>query len=436
MQTSMLKDDGHNNLWQATAADAPATTRLTGTASADVIIIGAGYTGLSTALHLQEAGLQALVLEAHEIGHGGSGRNVGLVNAGMWIKPDELIATLGEEWGQGLISLLGDAPGVVYDLVERFEISCEATRTGTLHMGVGRAGAQDLAERERQWQALGAPVALLDSSEAARLSGACGFAAALLDRRAGTIQPLSYARGLARAALHLGAQIFTQSPVTRIHDHQDCWRVDTAQGSVTAPWVVVATNAYSGLVPGFAFAGQQRELTLLPYFQCATTSLPPDIAATILPQRQGCWDTRLIMTSFRMDAQGRLIFGSVGALEKFSTATQQGFARRSLQILFPALGKVEFEAFWHGQIGMTADHLPKFHRLGRNIISVNGFNGRGIAPGTVFGKAMAHHIANEAPMPLPPAPIIPSRSRHVMTALYRHGSQLAHLAAARLPRAN
>jgi len=429
----MLKDDGHRNLWHETAPPAPATGALTKKAKADVIVVGAGFTGLSTALYLEEAGLHAVVVEARDIGHGGSGRNVGLVNAGMWVKPKDLIATQGEEWGLRLIELLGNGPAEVYSLIERFGIECEAERNGTLHMGVGRAGALDLAERERQWKELGAPVALLDRDETARLSGASGFSASLLDRRAGTIQPLAYARGLAGAAVSLGAEIYTFSAVSRVERAAGSWVAHTPQGSVTAPWVVVATNAYSGLDSDFSFGAQQSELTLLPYFQFATAPLPPEIAVRILPERQGCWDTRLVMTSFRLDRQGRIVFGSVGALEPVSVATQRAFARRSLRRLFPFVGEVAFEAFWHGQIGMTADHLPKFHRLAENVIAVNGFNGRGIAPGTVFGKAMARHIASSEPMPLPDAPIAPAPTRHLKTAFYKLGSQISHFAFGRLP---
>lgn len=429
----MLKDTGHKNLWRKTAPQPPVTAPLTGTATADVIVVGAGFTGLSTALHLQLAGKQAVVLEACDVGHGGSGRNVGLVNAGMWVKPNDLITAQGEEWGSRLIDLLGAAPSEVYGLIERFDIHCEAVRSGTLHLGIGQSGAKELAEREKQWKALGAPVELLDRETTTRLSGAAGFSAALLDRRAGTIQPLAYARGLAHAALSLGAQIYTSTPLVRAERRGMNWIVYTPQGTVTAPWVVIATNAYSELVPGFPFGGQQSELTVLPYFQFATKPLPADIASRILPDRQGCWDTRLVMTSFRMDRAGRIVFGSVGALEPQSMGTQRAFAARSLKRVFPFIGDVEFEAFWHGQIGMTADHLPKFHRLGDNVIGVNGYNGRGIAPGTVFGKAMALHIVSGSPMPLPETPVVLTPARRLRTSFYKHGSQLAHFAYGRMP---
>ncbi|WP_127145447.1 NAD(P)/FAD-dependent oxidoreductase [Pelagibacterium montanilacus] len=428
----MLKDTHHSNLWQASAPPPPHTEPLSGNAVADVAIIGAGYTGLSAALHLAQAGLRPVVLEAREIGHGGSGRNVGLVNAGMWVMPEDLMETLGESWGMTLISALGQGPATVFDLIERHAIDCEAERNGTLHLAVGASGYVELGQRERQWQALGAPVTRLDPDAAARLIGSDAFAGALLDRRAGTIQPLAYARGLARAALELGAVVHTSTPVTGA-DHADGkWTLRTPSGTLTAPWVIVATNAYTGLERGFPFAAQSQELTMLPFFQVATAPLSSNVAGTILPERQGCWDTRAVMTSLRKDRAGRLIFGSVGALDGFARGTQEAFARRSLEHIFAGIEIPPFEHVWHGQIGMTGDALPKFHAYGPNAIGVNGFNGRGIAPGTVFGRAMARMIAYGEDMILPSAPIGKARFPRLRTRFYRAGSQALHFISGRI----
>jgi glycine/D-amino acid oxidase-like deaminating enzyme len=428
----MLRDTNHSNLWQASAPPPPTTTPLSGSCDADVAIIGAGYTGLSAALHLAESGLRPIVLEARGIGNGGSGRNVGLVNAGMWVMPEDLVATLGERWGLTLITALGNGPTTVFDLIERHRIECEAERNGTLHLAVGASGYAELGERERQWQALGAPVTRLDPHAAARLIGSDAFAGALLDRRAGTIQPLTYARGLARAAQSLGAAIHTDSPVTKATHANGKWTLSTPSATVIAPWVIVATNAYSGLERDFPFASQGEELTMLPFFQIATQPLSDNIAGTILPERQGCWDTRTVMTSLRKDRAGRLIFGSVGAIDAFSRGTQEAFARRSLERIFPGIEIPPIAHVWHGQIGMTGDALPKFHSYGPNAIGVNGFNGRGIAPGTVFGRAMAQMIAHDEEMILPNSPVGRAPFARVRTAFYRAGSQALHFLSSRV----
>ena len=428
----MHPETGLSNLWAHPAPDAPPAAALEGGHVADVAIIGAGFTGLSAALHLAETGVRVVVLEAREIGHGGSGRNAGLVNAGMWVRPDDLVATLGPEFGQRLITELGDAPTLVYDLAARHEMACEAVRAGTLHMAAGETGLAEIRARHAQWAARGAPVELLDEAAARALTGAEGYAGALLDRRAGTIQPLAYARGLARAAQRAGATLHTGSPVVAARRDGRAYRLETPGGHVAAPWIVVATNAYCGLESAAPFGEHRRELIALPYFQFATAPLAPAQLCTILPMGHGAWDTRLVMRSFRRDAAGRLVFGSIGALDGVSRAAHAAFARRALAQTFPHLGDVAFEHFWHGEIGMTDDHLPRFHLTSENVVTIDGYNGRGIAPGTVFGHAIARYIAGDrTAIPLPEWPIRPAALRAARSAYYRFGAHIAHLATAR-----
>ncbi|WP_026619053.1 FAD-binding oxidoreductase [Ensifer sp. WSM1721] len=415
------------NLWHATAPAGPQTAQLAGDLTTEVAIIGGGFTGLSAALHLAEMGVKAKVIEARMIGHGGSGRNVGLVNAGMWVKPEDLIATLGTTAGNRLLTELGDGPSLVYDLVAKHGIECEAVRNGTLHMAVGAEGLQDIRDREAQWKKRGAPVEVLSADRAHALSGAEGFTGALLDRRAGTIQPLAYARGLARAALAAGAEIFTDTPLLAAERQGDLWKLKAGLGTLTARYVILATNAYGSLVPDVPWKEYRQELTILPFFQFATNPLPDHIAAKILPERQGAWDTGLVMTSFRMDRQDRLIFGSVGRLDALAAGTHRAFAARSLRKLFPYIGDFRFEYWWDGRIGMTTNNLPAMHVLAPNVVSVSGYNGRGIAPGTVFGRALAHHVTGDASaVPLAETPVTPDPWRSLKSAFYHAGAQAKH----------
>lgn len=157
----MRNNSASHGLWALTAPPAPDTVSL----AADVIVIGAGYTGLSSALHLAEGGARVALLEASEIGFGGSGRNVGLVNAGMWVMPDTLPDTLGAPFGERLIEQLGRGPQKVFDLIEKHGIECEVERAGTLHCAVGRKGLQEIEARAEQWQKRGAPVVVLNAEE-------------------------------------------------------------------------------------------------------------------------------------------------------------------------------------------------------------------------------------------------------------------------------
>lgn len=426
----MLNDPRSHGLWEQSAPPAPPTAPLEDTVHVHAAVIGAGYTGLSTALHLAEHGIASAVLEAAEIGYGGAGRNVGLVNAGMWVMPDDLVKTLGDDYGDRLIALLGDGPSRVWEIVERHGIACEAGHVGTLHAGVGRKGFAELQERAGQWQRRGAAVELLGKADAAEMLGTSCYEGALLDRRAGTIQPLAYARGLAGAAQRLGAHIHTGSPAIAIERAGIRWRIDTPKGSVTARHVVLATDAYARHLHE-DIACQQ---VFLPYFNMATEPLPQEIAASIVPGRQGVWDTKEVLSSFRFDAENRLVFGSVGALRNTGLAVHRAWARRALRRIYPQLGPVRFESEWYGRIGMTADNLPRFHRLDDRVYAVCGYNGRGIAPGTVFGRLLASLIAGEAredDLPLPVTSPSPVRGRRLRAAFYEIGAQAAHFSDAR-----
>lgn len=426
----MLNDPRSHGLWEQTAPEPPATGPIEADAKADVLIVGGGFTGLSAALHLAEAGRRVIVLEGNEIGFGAAGRNVGLINAGMWVMPDDLPGELGEVHGERLLNLLGNGPQVVMELINRHGIGCELERQGTLHCAVGKAGLKEITDRASQWQKRGAAVTLLSAAETAARVGSTAYSGALLDKRAGTLQPLAYVRGLAHAAVRAGAILHTSSRVVSSERAGSGWTVATAKASVTAEWVVVATDAYST----GPWESVRREQVHLPYFNLATRPLPAEVLASILPGREGGWDTKEILSSFRRDHAGRLVFGSVGALRRGGASIHQAWARRSLARLFPQIANVEFECEWYGKIGMTDNALPRFHRFAPNVVGFSGYNGRGIAPGTVFGRTLAQHILGElgeADLPLPVSDISEPSFRGTKEAYYETGAQIAHFAGER-----
>ncbi|TFV51122.1 NAD(P)/FAD-dependent oxidoreductase [Bradyrhizobium niftali] len=427
----MLDNARSHGLWELTAPPAPETSGLKGSIRVDTAIVGGGYTGLSAALHLAEAGANVALLEAVEIGFGGAGRNVGLVNAGMWVMPDVLGDVLGGDYGERLLELLGDAPKLVFDLIERHRIECEVERAGTLHCAVGLKGLRELEQRAAQWSRRSAPVELLNAADTAAKIGSSAYAGSLWDRRAGTIQPLAYARGLARSAVNAGAKIFTRSAVTSAERVDGKWKLQAAGGHVIADRVIVATDAYAT----GPWSEVRTEQIHLPYFNFATQPLSDNVRASILPERQGAWDTNEVLSSFRFDRAGRLVFGSCGALRGTGAAVHRSWARRALKKLFPQIGDVRFEAEWYGLIGMTDDHLPRFHKLAENVFGFSGYNGRGIAPGTTFGRLLALYALgqlDEKDLPLPASTPIKPNFRSARTALYEVGAQFVHLIEARL----
>ncbi len=192
-----------------------------------------------------------------------------------------------------------------------------------------------------------------------------------------------------------------------------------------ANWVIMATDAYTQ----GPWEIIRREQVHLPYFNFATEPLSDNVRATILPGKEGVWDTKEVLSSFRMDARGRLIFGSVGALTGMGETIHKGWALRALHKLFPQIGDVRFEAEWYGQIGMTDDNLPRFHKFAPNVIGISGYNGRGIAPGTVMGRTLAELVAGEkteADLPLPVTTPAEAKMRAMKEVFYEVGAQAVH----------
>ncbi len=410
------------NLWRMTCGPAPDLPPLAGDAAADVAVIGGGFTGLSAALHLAEAGARVVVMEAETIGHGGSGRNVGLVNAGLWTPPDEVEAALGAEEGAALNRALAAGPELVFDLIGRHGIDCEAVRNGTLHLAHNAAGLRDLRARHAQQSRRGAPVKLLDAAETARRVGTGRFAGSLWDGRAGTIQPLAYAIGLARAAMAAGATVHENSPALSVAREGADWVVRTARGSLRAHRLIQATNAYA------AAGARPGPFTPVHYFQIATAPLSAAQREMILPGGEGCWDTATVMTSYRLDRAGRLLVGSVGNLEDFGARIHQGWARRRIAAAFPALRGIGIEAAWSGRIAMTGDHMPKVAEIGPGAVSIWGYSGRGISPGTVFGRAAARWAMGEADaFPTAIRAAKPETLPGLRALYYEAGATLTHL---------
>ncbi|MCA0995056.1 NAD(P)/FAD-dependent oxidoreductase [Alloyangia pacifica] len=419
-----MTDFPRSNLWHASAQEQFSGAALAEDLSAELIIVGGGFTGCAAALEAARRGASVVLLEAHVIGHGGSGRNVGLVNAGLWLPPDDIIAQMGEAAGGRLIEELGQGPERVFALIEREGIACEATRAGTLHLAHAPSGVADLESRFRQGNRIGAPVQLLDAEETRRRSGSGEFHGALLDPRAGTVQPLSYCRGLARAAAAAGARIFEHAQVSEISRDGSGWQLRCNGHRLRGARLLIAINAYHEGLP----AAYRPSFVTVSYSQFATAPLPDGLREKVLPGGEGCWDTALVMSSFRIDRAGRLILGGMGDAEGPARALHGDWARRKLRRVYPELGDIGFEHAWRGQIAMTRDHVPKIVRLGSSALSIFGYSGRGIAPGTVFGAAAAEALleGTEAALPIAPIEAYSERFTRVMGGYYEAGAALTH----------
>ncbi len=421
---SNLTSESDQNLWRASHQTGNVYPALDQKIDVDLLIIGGGFTGCSAALEAAKSGARVAVLEAQTIGHGGSGRNVGLVNAGLWLPPKEIIKKLGKTAGDKLIQTLGAAPNDVFSLIDREGISCSAIRNGTLHLAHAPSGLKDLEARFRQGNQYGAPLQLLDANETKARTGSNAFHGALFDPRAGTIQPLAYCRGLAQAAAKAGAQIFDQTKVSDLSYENGIWQASANGHVVSAKYVLLATNAYLNGLNGVS----QSEFVPVAYSQFATKPLTDAQRQHILPGGEGCWDTALVMTSIRLNEEGRLIIGGIGNEAGPGSAIHAAWARRKLASYYPELANLEFEHQWHGRIAMTSDHIPKVVRLGPNAVSIFGFSGRGIGPGTVFGKSAARALLFDEydALPIAISDTYKERLRSLRASYFEMGSILTH----------
>ncbi|VVO45528.1 Gamma-glutamylputrescine oxidoreductase [Pseudomonas fluorescens] len=379
------------SLWAATAPPGVPTPALSESLKVDVAIVGAGYTGLSTALHLAEKGVSVCVLEANEPGWGASGRNGGQVNPTLKYDPDQLVQMYGAERAEPLIDTVSNSADLVFDLIKRHEIDCSPVRKGWMQVSYSDKGVAGLHARADQWARRGVPVQRLDARAVATRMGSEAFAGGWLDGRAGAIQPLAYARGLVRAALTAGVRIHGQSAVTELQRQGSGWQVQTACGAqVTADQVVLATNGYSSnLWPGMA-----QSILAANSFIVATKPLSGSVADSILPGQETVSTAQRLLLYFRKDAYGRLLMGGRGLFNDPTGPTDFAHLERSLALLFPQLGPLEFEYHWAGRIAITRDFMPHVHEPAPGLTLALGCNGRGIALCTSLGQQLAGRLCD------------------------------------------
>ena len=387
------------NLWENTSKEQELYLAGPESQTVDLLIIGGGFTGCSAALEAAKQGASVVLIEYEKIGFGGSGRNVGLVNAGLWLPPKKIKSILGKREGETLISSLGSAPDLVYSIIDEYKIECDPKRNGTLHCAHSEKGLSYLIERLKQGREYEEPLTLLDKNETRNKVGSSKFFGALCDSRAGTIQPLAYCRGLARSAKELGAKIYEKSKVTHIRRQNDRWHTNVKNVVIKSKYLLLAMNAYQDLDS----EQNKRNFSTVYYSQFATRPLNSNEMSAILPNKEGCWDTATIMSSFRVDEAGRFIVGTMGNSEGFGKKIHSNWANKKLRDLFPFLPELEFHYRWSGKIAMTKDHIPKIVNFKKNALSCFGYSGRGIAPGTLFGKACASALLSEdfSMLPIP-----------------------------------
>jgi glycine/D-amino acid oxidase-like deaminating enzyme len=400
-----------NSLWAVVTPSGPDLPQLAGTVEADVVVIGGGFTGLSTALHLREAGVDVAIVEAMEPGWGASGRNNGQVIPTLSRPdPDDIVARHGAA-GERFVGLLRDSASTLFDIARRYQIQAEQEQAGWVQP-VHSPGRIKIAERRvRQWSKYGASVELLSRDQTRQMLGSDAWYGGFWNRTGGHINPLALSRGLARAVLERGGRIYARSPAISFERQNGRWIVRTARGEIGGRALIMATNAYTGEFSKSLMPAIAHEVVPVLSWQMATQPLSEDARKTIIPGRQAMSDTHGELYFARYDARNRLVTGGavIGPGNKADKLKLRVGER--LQRLWPQIGQLSFDYVWNGYVGMTTDFLPRIHRLGPDAYGWTGCNGRAVALSIALGDELSKAVRGvpEKNLALPftdPAPIV------------------------------
>jgi len=391
-RSAMTRPEHVRSYYAATAVGAPDCPALQGDLEADVCVIGAGYTGVSTALNLAERGYSVVVLEAARIGWGASGRNGGQICSGYAPSMRKIASWVGVEDAKRLWDMAEEAKSIIRERVERHAIACDL-KPGYLH---GAVKERDMPELQADLDLLRdrhgyGEARLVDRGEIRSLVGTDIYHGGVYDRGGGHLHPLNYNLGLARAAIAAGARIFEDSRVDSI-DLGTKPRARTAQGSVTARHLVLCGNAYMGdLVPAI-----RRKIMPVGTYIAATEPLGENRARALIPSDAAVSDTKFVLDYYRLTADRRLLFGGRVSYTTLPPPNLSQAMRRSMLNVYPNLTDVGFEHLWGGNVAITVERTPHIGRLGGNIYFAHGFSGMGVALTGVAGKVMAEAIAGTA----------------------------------------
>ena len=371
--------------YAATARPFPAQPALAGEVAADVCIVGGGYTGLSAALHLAQRGFRVVLLEAHRLGFGASGRNGGQVGSGQRQDQVWLEKTLGRDQAHRLWDLAEEAKTLVRDLCAGMGLAYAPGVAVACHRQGEAAESQSYAEKLSRDYGYDA-IEVLDRDRIGHLIGSPCFKGGLLDRSAGHIHPLNFALGLAEAALKAGAVLHEGSEVTRV----ESGLVTTAQGRVRAPHVLLACNGYlGGLVPKVA-----ARVMPINNFILATEPLG-SAAEQLLSENIAVYDTRFVVNYWRLSEDYRLLFGG-GESYGYRFPDIVKTVRKPMLEIYPQLKDVKITHAWGGTLAITTNRMPCFSRPMPGVLNASGYSGHGVAYATLAGKIMAETVAGQA----------------------------------------
>ncbi|MDW4499636.1 FAD-binding oxidoreductase [Sulfitobacter sp. D35] len=378
--------------WYAASTEhLPPFAPLKGAAKADVCVIGGGYTGLSAALHLAEAGRSVILLDAHRVGFGASGRNGGQLGSGQRQDQVTLEKMAGEAQARALWELGEEAKALVKDLIGRHEIDCHL-KPGVAWTGSTASEVRDLhgyaAHLENRYGY--DKLDVLDEAACNALCPSPDYKGGILDRDAAHLHPLAFALGLARAAEKAGVRICERSEVHRI-DHGSPAVVRTDAGQVTADHVILACNGYLSSLDSKVAA----RVMPINNFVVATEPLGEG-TQEVLTQDVAVADSRFVVNYFRLSHDGRLLFGGGESYGYRFPTDIAAKVRKPMSVVFPHLKDVKIDYAWGGTLAITIKRFPYLARVAPNVLSASGYSGHGVGTATHAGKLMAQAVEGQS----------------------------------------
>ena len=382
----------HTTSYYADSANnSPDRPALQDSVSAEVAVIGAGFSGISSALHLAEKGFKVVVLESARVGFGASGRNGGQMVNSYSRDLDVIESSYGTETARALGSMAFEGGDIIRERIASYKIDCDL-KTGAIFAASTAKQFQGLQQRKALWQRYGnQDLQLLDKQALAQEIGSDRYAGGLLDMRSGHIHPLNLALGEAAAFESLGGHIYEQSQVSEV-EPGDTVTLRTSRGEVNADHVLVTGNAYLGkLIPKLASRSMPCGTQMI-----ATAPLSPELARSLIPNDYCVEDCNYLLDYYRLTADNRLIYGGGVNYGGGDPANIKSFIRTNMLKTFPQLAGVNIDYGWGGDFLLTMSRLPQFGRINSNIYYMQGYSGHGVCTTHLAGRLLSEALTQHA----------------------------------------
>ena len=356
---------------------------LKGDHSVDVVIVGGGFSGVSTAVELCEKGCSVALVEANRISWGASGRNGGQLIGGLGHDPAAFRRTIGDAGVNEIYAMGAECVDIVTERIRKYNIECDL-KWGYVEVALKPRHLRDYEE----WAKDDEKLVLLDKSALQAYVNSDIYLGGYYKPDWGHLHPLNLCIGEAKVAEEMGAKIFEQSPVERV-TYGNSPVIHTSSGSITAGHVIICGNAYLGSLV------KHLDDRILPATSCiiATEQLTEEQIAASLPGDVAVCDTRTALDYYRLSADKRLLFGGLSNYSGLEPRNVEDIMRQKMNHVFPALEQVKLDYIWSGQMGISFRRMPQMGRLKGNVLYVGGYSGHGIAPTHVLGKTLAEAVA-------------------------------------------